>query len=96
MEAVHLANLLCQFGYYFPVNELKNLIVKDDSSLYRFQVSLEPSAPFLSRLLMHGFSIFSFFPDTLLLAFATSYTGQHRVCHILSQAISKKQAKTWA
>ncbi len=38
VEAVHLANLLCQFGYYFPVNELKNLIVKDDSSLYRFQV----------------------------------------------------------
>ena len=38
MEAVHLANLLCQFGYYFPVNELKNLMVKDDSSLYRFQV----------------------------------------------------------
>lgn len=38
LEAVHLANLLCQFGYYFPVNELKNLIVKDDSSLYRFQV----------------------------------------------------------
>ena len=39
VEAVHLANLLCQFGYYFPVNELKNLMVKDDSSLYRFQVS---------------------------------------------------------
>ena len=39
VEAVHLANLLCQFGYYFPVNELKNLLVKDDSSLYRFQVS---------------------------------------------------------
>ena len=38
VEAVHLANLLCQFGYYFPVNELKNLMVKDDSSLYRFQV----------------------------------------------------------
>lgn len=38
VEAVHLANLLCQFGYYFPVNELKNLLVKDDSSLYRFQV----------------------------------------------------------
>ena len=37
VEAVHLANLLCQFGYYFPVNELKNLMVKDDSSLYRFQ-----------------------------------------------------------
>lgn len=38
LEAVHLANLLCQFGYYFPVQELKNLIVKDDSSLYRFQI----------------------------------------------------------
>eukprot|EP00096_Caligus_rogercresseyi_P002566 TRINITY_DN1474_c0_g1_i3.p1 TRINITY_DN1474_c0_g1~~TRINITY_DN1474_c0_g1_i3.p1 ORF type:complete len:505 (+),score=78.01 TRINITY_DN1474_c0_g1_i3:338-1852(+) len=37
LEAVHLANLLCQFGYYFPINELKNLLVKDDSSLYRFQ-----------------------------------------------------------
>jgi len=37
LEAVHLANLLCQFGYYFPVSEQKNLLVKDDSSLYRFQ-----------------------------------------------------------
>jgi len=37
LEAVHLANLLCQFGYFFPIGELKNLLVKDDSSLYRFQ-----------------------------------------------------------
>ncbi|XP_047115319.1 regulator of G-protein signaling 11, partial [Schistocerca piceifrons] len=36
-EAVHLANQLCQYGYYFPVSDSKNLIVKDDSSLYRFQ-----------------------------------------------------------
>ena len=36
-----MANLLCQFGYYFPVSEQKNLLVKDDSSLYRFQVSKE-------------------------------------------------------
>ena len=41
VEAVHLANLLCQFGYYFPVSEQKNLLVKDDSSLYRFQVRAE-------------------------------------------------------
>ena len=40
VEAVHLANLLCQFGYYFPVSEQKNLLVKDDSSLYRFQVKV--------------------------------------------------------
>ncbi|XP_065346702.1 regulator of G-protein signaling 7 isoform X1 [Cloeon dipterum] len=36
-EAVHLANLLCQSGYFFPVTDNKTLTVKDDSSLYRFQ-----------------------------------------------------------
>ncbi|XP_063983628.1 uncharacterized protein LOC135165834 isoform X2 [Diachasmimorpha longicaudata] len=36
-EAVHLANQLCQYGYFFPVNDSKTLTVKDDSSLYRFQ-----------------------------------------------------------
>ena len=35
-----MANLLCQHGYFFPVGECnKNLSVKDDSSLYRFQVN---------------------------------------------------------
>lgn len=38
-EAVHLANQLCQYGYLFPVPDCKSLTVKDDSSLYRFQVS---------------------------------------------------------
>ncbi|XP_057322403.1 uncharacterized protein LOC130665816 isoform X2 [Microplitis mediator] len=37
-EAVHLANQICQYGYFFPVNDSKTLTVKDDSSLYRFQV----------------------------------------------------------
>ena len=43
-----------QFGYYFPVSEQKNLLVKDDSSLYRFQVLLRHyqyhhnSAPYLN------------------------------------------------
>ncbi|XP_070162769.1 regulator of G-protein signaling 11 isoform X8 [Polyergus mexicanus] len=36
-EAVHIANQLCQYGYFFPVNDSKTLAVKDDSSLYRFQ-----------------------------------------------------------
>lgn len=40
-EAIHLANLLCQYGYFFPVGESRSLIVKDDSSLYRFQVSVD-------------------------------------------------------
>nr|XP_018911128.1 PREDICTED: regulator of G-protein signaling 7 isoform X2 [Bemisia tabaci] len=38
VEAVHLANQLCQYGYFFPVSDSKNLVVKDDSSLYRFQI----------------------------------------------------------
>ncbi|CAG7817424.1 unnamed protein product [Allacma fusca] len=37
VEAIHLANLLCQHGYFFPVGDNRNLSVKDDSSLYRFQ-----------------------------------------------------------
>ncbi|XP_034935564.1 regulator of G-protein signaling 9 isoform X2 [Chelonus insularis] len=37
-EALYLANQICQYGYFFPVNDSKNLTVKDDSSLYRFQV----------------------------------------------------------
>nr|XP_026494916.1 uncharacterized protein LOC113399869 isoform X1 [Vanessa tameamea]XP_026494917.1 uncharacterized protein LOC113399869 isoform X1 [Vanessa tameamea] len=37
VEAINLANQLCQYGYFFPVNDSKNLVLKDDSSLYRFQ-----------------------------------------------------------
>ncbi|PSN41096.1 hypothetical protein C0J52_21836 [Blattella germanica] len=37
IEAVHIANQFCQYGYFFPVSDSKNLVVKDDSSLYRFQ-----------------------------------------------------------
>nr|AON96632.1 regulator of G-protein signaling 12 [Bicyclus anynana] len=37
VDALTLANQLCQHGYFFPVNDSKNLVVKDDSSLYRFQ-----------------------------------------------------------
>ncbi|XP_022664167.1 regulator of G-protein signaling 7-like isoform X2 [Varroa destructor] len=37
-EALHLANLLCQHGYFFPVGEnAKTYTIKDDSTLYRFQ-----------------------------------------------------------
>lgn len=37
-EALHLANLLCQHGYFFPVSDnAKSYAIKDDSTLYRFQ-----------------------------------------------------------
>ncbi|XP_037025638.1 regulator of G-protein signaling 9 isoform X2 [Bradysia coprophila] len=36
-EALSIANQLCLHGYFFPVNDNKSLVVKDDSSLYRFQ-----------------------------------------------------------
>lgn len=44
MEAVNLANQLCHYGYFFPVSDWKNLEVKDDGSLYRFQVLLLDNA----------------------------------------------------
>ncbi|XP_054724014.1 regulator of G-protein signaling 7-like isoform X2 [Uloborus diversus] len=37
LEAVHLANLLCQHGYFFPVGDTRSLAIRDDSTLYRFQ-----------------------------------------------------------
>ena len=37
-EALHLATLLCCYGYFFPVTDTKTLSVKDDGTLYRFQV----------------------------------------------------------
>ena len=37
-EALHIATLLCHYGYFFPVSETKTLSVKDDGTLYRFQV----------------------------------------------------------
>ncbi|KAI8434794.1 hypothetical protein MSG28_003306 [Choristoneura fumiferana] len=40
VEAMNLANQLCQYGYLFPVNDSKTPMLKDDSSLYRFQVRL--------------------------------------------------------
>ncbi|XP_065202227.1 regulator of G-protein signaling 7 isoform X2 [Planococcus citri] len=38
VEAVNIANQLCHYGYFFPVSDSKNLVVKDDGSLYRFQI----------------------------------------------------------
>ncbi|KAL1494809.1 hypothetical protein ABEB36_010345 [Hypothenemus hampei] len=36
-EALSIANQMCQYGYFFPISDSKNFVVKDDSSLYRFQ-----------------------------------------------------------
>lgn len=35
-EALHLANLMAAHGYFFPIEE-HYLVVKNDSTLYRFQ-----------------------------------------------------------
>ncbi|XP_022095441.1 regulator of G-protein signaling 9-like [Acanthaster planci] len=37
IEAVHIGNLICQYGYIFPVQDMKVVVLKDDSALYRFQ-----------------------------------------------------------
>ena len=72
VEAVHLANLLCQFGYYFPVSEQKNLLVKDDSSLYRFQVKKkQDKVPVLAKV-DHIFVIFQRINSSRVLEFQLS------------------------
>lgn len=56
VEAVHIANQLCQYGYFFPVNDSRTLTVKDDSSLYRFQVLAFPHVNTFSKLGIIEFS----------------------------------------
>ena len=36
LEALHLANLMASHGYFFPIDD-HVLVVKNDSTLYRFQ-----------------------------------------------------------
>ena len=37
IEAVHIGGLIWQYGYIYPVQDTKNPVMKDDTSLYRFQ-----------------------------------------------------------
>ena len=98
VEAVHLANLLCQFGYYFPVNELKNLLVKDDSSLYRFQVNgyiffRYPYLTLRENAINEWFqNPSSCFLDTILLAFSEPHTWQYRIRNV---SLQKEFEKSW-
>lgn len=67
-EALNIANQLCQYGYFFPISDSKNLAVKDDSSLYRFQVDLH------IRNVWYQCLTLSFYLVSLLLALAKSST----------------------
>uniref|UniRef100_A0A8C0WSN4 DEP domain-containing protein n=1 Tax=Castor canadensis TaxID=51338 RepID=A0A8C0WSN4_CASCN len=37
LEAQNLGNFIVKYGYIYPLQDPKNLILKPDSSLYRFQ-----------------------------------------------------------
>ena len=37
IEAVHVGNLICHYGYIFPVQDTKMIVLKDDATMYRFQ-----------------------------------------------------------
>lgn len=64
---MHLASLLCQYGYLFPVTDTKSLQVRDDGSLYRFQVSLGGFAKntdeFINLVILFFFQTPAFWPS---------------------------------
>lgn len=43
-EAQSIATLMVAFGYIYPLQDHKRLIIKADSSLYRFQVAAGASS----------------------------------------------------
>lgn len=86
-EALHLANQLCQYGYFFPVSDSKNLVVKDDSSLYRFQVNSFKTSH-SNRLLKEYINYC--FVVSLLLAVAEQTTWKRGIRHLLNKKNVKK------
>lgn len=73
-----MANQLCQYGYFFPVSDTKNLTVKDDSSLYRFQVSMKLNKLFL----LFNRNLIKFNTNKILIKKGNSRTGYNIFIHL--------------
>lgn len=87
--------MLCQYGYFFPVNDSKTLTLKDDSSLYRFQVKINiiiyiPVKLYdnLNRLCIY------YCLDSVLLAVFTKKSRQRRIRNISFKKTTEKQTTT--
>lgn len=107
-EALHLANLLCQYGYFFPVGDnAKTYTIKDDSTLYRCVVIiLQQSAN--TRIdhfipvyfLMDASGYFSLMGVLFASQISVSHvlaikkhTRQHGLCSIPVETFSEEQAE---
>lgn len=102
VEARALGTMMVAFGYIYPLQDHKRLIIKSDASLYRFQVTLMN----LSRNFHTGFlftiSVFDdginntkvvhyTFIDTIFLACTAVASGGHGLRSVITYSLIYKQ-----